>query len=92
MDTTTTTVLTTSQQINALRAHTSRIGLAAECRGGLRLTNKAPTCYAIVKKELGFKGSKAKVYGQYLLWMEQQGLITLTADTFDYAMDLATGR
>ena len=72
---TTTTVLHTSQQINALRAHTIRIGLESEVRGGLRLTGKAPSCYSIVKRELGFKGSKRKVYAQYLLWMEEQGLI-----------------
>lgn len=88
---TTATVLTTSQQINALRAHTLRIGLAGEIRSGMKLTNKHPSCYSIIKRELGFKGGKCKVYAQYLLWMEQNGLIVLDKPTFNAAMSLATG-
>ena len=90
MSTTHTTVLNTPAQINALRAHTLRIGLASECNGGLRLTNKAPTCYSIIKKELGFKGSKIKVYAQYLLWMELQGLIVLDPTTHGHCMVVAS--
>ena len=78
MSTTNDIVLSTPAQINALRAHTIRIGLESEIRGGLRLTNKAPTCYTIVKRELGFKGNKVRVYAQYILWMEQQGLLTMS--------------
>jgi hypothetical protein len=70
--------LSTPEQINALRAHTLRIGLESEIRGGLRLTNKAPTCYTIIKRELGFKGNKVKVYAQYILWMEQKGLLIVS--------------
>ena len=88
---TTTAVLTTTHQINALRAHTLRIGLQTEIQHNMRLTGKAPSCYSIVKRELGFKGSKVKVYAQYLLWMEQNGLIVLDKPTFNAAMSLATG-
>lgn len=88
---TTSTILTTSQQINALRAHTIRIGLQTEIQHKMRLTGKAPSCYSIVKRELGFKGSKVKVYAQYLLWMEQNGLIELDPASFNAAMSLATG-
>lgn len=70
--------ISTPAQINALRAHTIRIGLESEIRGGLRLTRKAPSCYSIVKRELGFKGNKVRVYAQYVLWMEQQGLLTMS--------------
>ena len=87
----TTAVLTTTQQINGLRAHTLRIGLQSEIQHNMRLTGKAPSCYNIIKKELGFKGGKCKVYAQYLLWMEQHGLIELDQHTFDAAMSLATG-
>lgn len=89
MSTTNAIVLNTTQQINALRAHTLRIGLASECKGGLRLTNKAPSCYSIIKRELGFKGSKIKVYAQYLLWMELQGLIVLDPTTHTQCMVVA---
>jgi len=71
-------VLDTPAQINALRAHTIRIGLESEIRGGLRLTRNAPSCYSIVKRELGFKGNKVRVYAQYVLWMEKQGLLTMS--------------
>ena len=74
----TATVLNTPAQINALRAHTLRIGLESEIKHKMRLTNKAPTCYTIIKRELGFKGSKIKVYAQYILWMEQKGLLIVS--------------
>ena len=38
-------------------------GLRSEIRG-FRLTSKGSTCYAILKREFGFKGSKAKVLAQ----------------------------
>ena len=83
--------ISTPAQINALRAHTLRIGLQSEIQHNMRLTGKAPSCYSIIKKELGFKGGKCKVYAQYLLWMEQQGLIVLDPTSFNAAMSLATG-
>ena len=36
-------------------------GLRSEIKG-FRLTSKGSTCYAILKREFGFKGSKAKVH------------------------------
>ena len=77
MESTTITVLDTPAQINAFRAHMLRIGLESEIKG-MRLTNKGRTCYATIKSELGFKGNKRKVYAQYVLWMEQKGLLTIT--------------
>ena len=71
-------VLDTPAQINALRAHTLRIGLESEIKHKMRLTGKAPSCYTIIKRELGFKGNKVRVYAQYILWMEQQGLLDIT--------------
>ena len=78
MSTTRHITLSTPAQINALRAHTLRIGLESEIKHKMRLTSKAPTCYTMIKRELGFKGSKIKVYAQYVLWMEQQGLLEIT--------------
>jgi hypothetical protein len=71
-------VLDTPAQINALRAHTLRIGLESEIKHKMRLTGKAPSCYTIIKRELGFKGNKVRVYAQYILWMEKQGLLDIT--------------
>lgn len=71
-------VLDTPAEINALRAHTLRIGLESEIKHKMRLTGKAPTCYTIIKRELGFKGNKIRVYAQYILWMEKQGLLDIT--------------
>jgi hypothetical protein len=78
MNSTTTTVLSTPAQINALRAHTLRIGLESEIKHNMRLTSKARSCYSIIKSELGFKGNKVRVYAQYILWMEKQGLLTMS--------------
>ena len=70
-------VLDTPAQINALRANILRIGLESEIRG-YRLTRKTRSCYSIIKSELGFTGNKVKVYAQYVLWMEQKGLLTMS--------------
>ncbi len=78
MSTNSSVVLSTPAQINALRAHTLRIGLEGEIKHKMRLTSKAPTCYTIIKRELGFKGNKVRVYAQYVLWMEQKGLLTMS--------------
>jgi hypothetical protein len=79
MDTTQPAVLSTSAQINAMRAHMLRIGLEYEIRNPkMRLTSKTHKCYTIIKRELGFKGNKMKVYAQYVLWMEEKGLLTIT--------------
>jgi hypothetical protein len=78
MSTNSSVVLSTPAQINALRAHTLRIGLEGEIKHKMRLTAKTPTCYTIIKRELGFKGNKVRVYAQYVLWMEQKGLLTMS--------------
>ena len=77
MESTTITVLDTPAQINGLRAHMLRIGLESEIKG-MRLTSKGRTCYATIKRELEFKGNKRKVYAQYVLWMEQKGLLIMS--------------
>jgi len=45
-------------------------GLRSEIRG-FRLTSKGSTCYAILKREFGFKGNKAKVLAQAEAQLEQ---------------------
>jgi len=80
---TTPAVLDTPAQINGLRAICLMRGLELEMKTGMRLTNKAPSAFTIVKRELGFKGSKHKVYCQYLRYLNAQGIITLSPDSID---------
>jgi hypothetical protein len=48
---------------------------------GLRLTNKAPTCYSIIKREYGFKGNRAKVLAQFEAYFSvMKSKITITED------------
>jgi len=83
-----TITLSTPEQINYLRAHTLRIGLESEMRG-FRLTNKQPTCYSIIKRELGFKGSKLRVYAQYVLWMGDKNLLKISPEDHATLMSIA---
>jgi hypothetical protein len=78
MSTSPTIVLDNPAQINAFRAHTLRIGLESEIKHKMRLTGKVPSCYTIIKRELGFKGNKIRVYAQYVLWMGEKGLLDIT--------------
>ena len=88
MNSTTTTVLHTPAQINGLRALMILRGLEFEMKcPGMRLTGKAPKCTTILKRELGFKGSRQKIYYQYLMYLDQHGLITLSPDTIDMIED-----
>jgi hypothetical protein len=75
--------LDTPAQINGLRAICLMRGLELEMKTGMRLTNKAPSAFTIVKRELGFKGSKHKVYCQYLRYLNVEGVITLSPDSID---------
>ena len=80
---TTPAVLDNPAQISGLRAICLMRGLELEMKTGMRLTNKAPSAFTIVKRELGFKGSKHKVYCQYLRYLNVQGIITLSPDSID---------
>ena len=56
-------VTITGDSIMHYRLLTLIQGLKAEIRG-MRLTSKGRTCYSIIKREYGFKGSKEKVLVQ----------------------------
>lgn len=61
-------VLITGESIMHYRLLTLIMGLKAECRGR-RLTSKGSTCYAILKREYGLKGSKQRVLEQIqVIW------------------------
>ena len=67
-------MLLTGEQINVYRLLTIRQGLRLEAKG-MRLTNKAPSCLSIVKREFGFKGSREKVTAQYEAMLRERGII-----------------
>jgi len=91
MSTTSATVLSTPAQISALRANLLRIGLESEIRG-YRLTRKTRSAYAIIKSELGFRGNKVRVYAQYVLWMGDKGLLTISSEDHATLMRVALGK
>jgi len=63
-------IMITGDSIMDYRYMTLVVGLRSELKG-MRLTNKGSTCYAILKREYGFKGSKAKVLIQAEARLEQ---------------------
>ena len=60
--------------IARLRYKTLLLGLQSEIRG-LRLTNKARTCYSIIKSEFGLKGNKQRVLEQYEKILSDKGVL-----------------
>ena len=56
-------VVITGESILDYRFLTMIQGLKAEIRG-MRLTSKGRTCYSMLKREYGFKGSREKVLAQ----------------------------
>jgi hypothetical protein len=81
---TTHAVLDKPAQILGLRAICLMRGLELEMKNpGMRLTNKAPKCSTIIRRELGFKGSTHKIYCQYLRYLNVQGIINLSPDSVD---------
>ena len=67
------TVLT-GDAILTFRLLTMRQGLKLEDKtsGGMRLTGKGRTCYAMVKREYGFKGNRNKVLYQLESYIRKQ--------------------
>ena len=63
-----------TKAIARLRYKTLLLGLQSEIRG-LRLTNKARTCYSIIKSEFGLKGNKQRVLEQYEKILSDSGVL-----------------
>ena len=68
------TMLTGDQWVQRFAYNTLLIGLKAEI-SGVRLTNKARTCYSIIKSEFGLKGSKQRVLAQYEKILSEMGIL-----------------
>lgn len=62
------TMISGEDDIKKFRVLTLRSGLKLELKG---LKRRGTSCYAIVKKQFGFKGSKQKVYDQLCDWIEE---------------------
>jgi len=63
------TVITGKENILAYRERVLLSGLKLETKG--MKMSRGKSCYAIVKQEYGFKGSKQKVYEQLKAHLEQ---------------------
>ncbi len=48
--------------VNLYRLYSIYSGMEFEMRTGMRLTRKAPSCFALVKREHGLKGNRYRVY------------------------------
>ena len=66
-----TIVLDTPQAIDGLRIRTLRSALRLECLG---MTRRGQSAYSMVKDEFGFKGSKKRVLGQLLAYIEEHNI------------------
>ena len=66
-------VYETEEEKHAYKMKWLLIGLRGEVRHGMKLTNKAPSCYSQVKKLFGYKGNKQKVLYQFELNFYKNG-------------------
>lgn len=63
-------MITGAADINVYRLLVLRQGMKAEMIG-MRLTRKGPSCFSVVKKEFGLKGSKESVLAQFEAMLEK---------------------
>ena len=61
-------IITGEEGINNYRILALRSGLGLEMKG--IKVHRGPTCYAMIKKEFGFKGSREKVHAQISTFIE----------------------
>ena len=60
-----------NNQINKFRILCLKSGFRMETVGLQVARGSRPTCYSMVKKEFGFKGSKIKVLNQLEKWIDE---------------------
>ncbi len=58
-------MVTGYENIKCIRAFTLLSGLRGEIDYNMKLTAKAPSSYSLIKRELGIKGNREKVYDLY---------------------------
>ena len=65
------TSVTGYENIKCIRAFTLLSGLRGEIDYNMKLTAKAPSSYTLIKRELGFKGDREKVYNLYKEYLKE---------------------
>ena len=65
------TMVTGYENIKCIRAFTMLGGLRSEIDFNMKLTAKAPSCYTLIKRELGFKGNREKIYNLYKEYLKE---------------------
>tara|TARA_X000001388_G_scaffold44735_1_gene31758 strand:- start:545 stop:832 length:288 start_codon:yes stop_codon:yes gene_type:complete len=65
------TSVTGYENIVCIRAFTLLSGLRGEIDYNMKLTAKAPSSYTLIKRELGFKGDREKVYNLYKEYLKK---------------------
>ena len=65
------TSVTGYENIKCIRAFTLLNGLRSEIDLNMKLTSKAPSSYNLIKRELGFKGNREKVYDLYKKYLKE---------------------
>ena len=58
-------MVTGYENTKCIRAFTLLSGLRGEIDYNMKLTAKAPSSYSLIKRELGIKGNREKVYDLY---------------------------
>tara|TARA_S200002703_G_C3661738_1_gene203237 strand:+ start:37 stop:261 length:225 start_codon:yes stop_codon:yes gene_type:complete len=69
--------ITGKEKTLAFRKLTLLNALEIEVKTGLKMTNKMPSAYSIIKKEFGFKGNKKFVYQQFFFKLVQEKILIL---------------
>ena len=54
-----------------IRAFALLYGLRSEIDYNMKLTSKQPSSYTLIKRELGFKGNREKVYDLYKEYLKE---------------------
>ena len=67
-----TATVVTGNKVQGARLLVLRQGLKLEIKG---LTRRGRSCYAIIKDELGFKGSKQSVLDQFTAYLQDEGIL-----------------
>ena len=64
-------MVTGYENIGCIRAFTLLTGLRGEIDYNMKLTAKQPSSYTLIKRELGFKGNREKVYDLYKEYLKE---------------------
>tara|TARA_A100000172_G_scaffold3648_1_gene2262 strand:- start:96 stop:320 length:225 start_codon:yes stop_codon:yes gene_type:complete len=69
--------ITGKEKTLAFRKLTLLNALEIEVQTGLKMTNKLPSAYSIIKKEFNLKGNKKNVLRKFILLLLQEKILIL---------------